>query len=436
MKRLARLPQPEAGSPATCWPAPARGAAQQAHPQQAHPQQAHPQQAHPQQAGRRSWVARGMAAGLAAAVTAMTTARAGIWAAVCLMALLPWPAGAEVAITDDAGRQVTLAQPAQRIVLTDGMGFIALALIDPDPAARLAGWNAARLDAGARAEMEAALPALAAVPDIGDPAAGGSVEGLIALSPDLVVLDPFYNRSPTTIRVLESAGISVAVLALTPTIRAEEPHAGLLRLGQLIGREEQARAYAAFADARIAGISARLADLPENARPPVLLEAHAGRGTCCLSPGKGEGIGDFVEFAGGENIGAEVIPGMAGPLSAEYVIARAPQVYIATGGSYLAAAGGLVVGPGADAETARQGLRAAASRTGIAETPAFATQRLHGIWHGLTISAINMVAIEALARWIHPELFPDLDPAATLAEINARFLAAPLTGALWIDAAE
>lgn len=356
--------------------------------------------------------------------------------AAALAALLLWavPLRAEVTVTDDAGRQVMLAAPAQKIVLTDGMGFIALALIDPDPAARLAGWNAARLDAGARTEMEKALPALSAVPDIGDPAAGGSVEALIALAPDLIVLDPFYNRSPTTIRVLEAAGIPVAVLALTPTIRAAEPHAGLIRLGQLIGREGAARDYAAFADARIAHIRDAVATLPPGPRPPVLLEAHAGRGACCLSPGKGEGIGDFVDFVGGENIGAEVIPGMAGPLSAEYTIARAPEVYIATGGSYLAATGGLVVGPGADQDAARDGLMAAASRTGIAETPAYAGHRLHGIWHGLTVSAINMVAIEALARWIHPELFPDLDPAAALAEINARFLAAPLTGALWIDA--
>lgn len=411
VKRTARPAQAEAGAAATRRPAFARGASRQVQ-------------------GKRCWPWR------ARWLAAVASLRAGSWAAICVLALLPWSAAAEVIIEDDAGRQVALPHPAQKIVLTDGMGFIALALIDADPAARLAGWNAERLDAGARMQMEAALPALAAVPDIGDPAAGGSVEALIALSPDLVVLDPFYNRSSTTIRVLEAAGIPVAILALTPTLRAEEPHAGLLRLGQLIGREEEARTYAAFADARIARIRARLTDLPATDRPPVLLEAHAGRGTCCLSPGKGEGIGDFVDFAGGENIGAEVIPGMAGPLAAEYVIARAPRVYIATGGSYMAAAGGLVVGPGADAEAARQGLRAAASRPGIADTPAFATQNLHGIWHGLTISAINVVAIEALARWIHPDLFPDLDPAVTLAEINARFLAAPLTGALWIDAAE
>lgn len=38
-----------------------------------------------------------------------------------------------------------------------------------------------------------------------------------------------------------------------------------------------------------------------------------------------------------------------------------------------------------------------------------------------------------MAKWIHPERFGDTDPAETLAEIDRRFLAVPLTGAMWID---
>ena len=35
----------------------------------------------------------------------------------------------------------------------------------------------------------------------------------------------------------------------------------------------------------------------------------------------------------------------------------------------------------------------------------------------------------------HPELFGDLDPRATLDEINSRFLAVPYQGAYWADLA-
>lgn len=350
-----------------------------------------------------------------------------------LILALPVAAWAGPQITDDAGRQVRLAAPARHIVLTDGMGLLGLMLIDPDPVARLAGWNRGRLDVSALRVLVPALPGLDRVPDIGEPATGGSVEALIALAPDLVVLDPYYaERGSAAIGTLEAAGIPVAVLALTPNIRAEEPHAGLVRLGALIGQDSRARAYADFADARIARIRDRLADLPAAERPPVLIEAHAGAGACCTVAGAGQGIGDFIGFAGGDNIGAAIVPGMAGSIAAEYAIARQPLVYIGTGGSYLAARGGLVVGPGVPVEQALVSLRRVLARPGVAQTPAVAEGRAWGIWHGLAVSAWNVVALEALARWIHPERFADTDPAATLHEIEARFAAAPLPGALWV----
>jgi iron complex transport system substrate-binding protein len=37
-----------------------------------------------------------------------------------------------------------------------------------------------------------------------------------------------------------------------------------------------------------------------------------------------------------------------------------------------------------------------------------------------------------MAKWIHPELFADIDPSATLAEINRHFLAVPLEGTMWV----
>jgi iron complex transport system substrate-binding protein len=43
------------------------------------------------------------------------------------------------------------------------------------------------------------------------------------------------------------------------------------------------------------------------------------------------------------------------------------------------------------------------------------------------------VATEALARWIHPKVFADLDPKATLAQINERFLAVDYVGDYWVD---
>jgi iron complex transport system substrate-binding protein len=154
-----------------------------------------------------------------------------------------------------------------------------------------------------------------------------------------------------------------------------------------------------------------------------------------MATGGGRGIGDFIGLAGGSGIGADVIPGMAGPLSLEYIIGKAPAVYIGTGGGYMAARGGLVVGASVSEEQARDSLQSVLSRKGFGELPAVASGRAYGLSHGLAISGINIVAIEAIAGWIHPELFPDIDPEATLMEIGKRFLPAQLEGTWWVEAA-
>ncbi len=45
---------------------------------------------------------------------------------------------------------------------------------------------------------------------------------------------------------------------------------------------------------------------------------------------------------------------------------------------------------------------------------------------------LNILAAEAFAHWLRPDIFADIDPDATLKEINARFAAVPFDGAYWI----
>jgi len=43
------------------------------------------------------------------------------------------------------------------------------------------------------------------------------------------------------------------------------------------------------------------------------------------------------------------------------------------------------------------------------------------------------VAIQALAKWLHPNEFKDLDAWATFQELHDRFLPIKLTGKFWIE---
>jgi iron complex transport system substrate-binding protein len=344
------------------------------------------------------------------------------------------PAQAQITARDAAGREISLPAPAKRIVLSDAQDLIAFSLIDPEPAARIVGWSRARLDEETYALLAGRDRRVAGIRSLGIIRPGAvPVEAIIALKPDLVVLGTEFSASEPGIAQLTAARIPVAILSLAPSLRRIDGELGLVALGRLIGREERAQAFSAFFKERVERIRRRVAERGPRRRIPVLLEAHAGGATCCMSPGGGEGIGDFVTLAGGENIGASVIPGMAGTLGVEYVIRRRPEVFIATGGAYMAARGGLVLGTGRSPEEARASLAKLAARPTLAGLPAVASGRVHGIAHSLTTSGLNLVAIEAIAQWVSPDLFADIDPDETLRLIGERFLGFPMVGTYMVD---
>lgn len=353
------------------------------------------------------------------------------------LAVLCGPAwAAPVTLTDIAGRTVTLPAPARRIVLAEGRQLIALALLDRDPVALLAGWSAdlRRRDPSTYALVRAVFPKVDDVPIVGEGSEESfSVEKALSVQPDLVVLSGRLGaaRPQQMLAQFEAAGIPVIFVDFfAHPFRNTVP--SLTILGRAIGREDEARAYVDFYQSRMARISARLkAQAP--ARPKVLLEAHAGgSGECCNAPGRGS-IGDFIDFAGGHNIAADVIPGTHGRLSLEYVLREDPTIYVATGGPHLKGTGGLVLGPGFTPQEARASLAEVVARAGVSQIAAVRTGDVHGLFHNLVNLPLNVLVAEALAKWIHPDLFADTDPAATLKEINTRFLAVPFSGTYWID---
>jgi len=166
-------------------------------------------------------------------------------------------------------------------------------------------------------------------------------------------------------------------------------------------------------------------------RPKVLMEMHAGaREECCGSPGKGN-LGAFIDFAGGHNIGADIIPGALGTLNLEYIISEDPEVYIGTGSSNTDTPG-ILVGTHVGKEEARQSLERVIQRPGISTLSAVRQGRVYGLWHNFYNAPLNLLAVEAMAKWFHPNLFEDVDPEETLREMNDRFMAVPFAGTYWI----
>ena len=342
-----------------------------------------------------------------------------------------WP----MTVTDAVGREVTIPAKPKAILLGSGFNLVALSLIHPDPVGLLAGWSGDMK--GDNPEIYESFrlkfPAIADVPQIDDGTGPGlSFETLLTVKADLALLNNWQSDTESGKRAIEYlTGIGVPVIVVDFNNDALTGTPRMMRLlGRILEREEQAEAFARFYEDRLALIRSRIAAKSEP-RPLVLMDAFPRADRCCWAYGTG-GLGEFLTMAGGRNIAVGVLPRPGGTVNAEAIMAANPDIYIATsspGGKY----GTLSIGPGVSEDEARETLARTIEAPALASIRAVQEKRVHGLWNFFNAIPLNIVAAEAFATWIRPDLFSDLDPKKSLAEINERFAAVPFEGSYWVD---
>jgi iron complex transport system substrate-binding protein len=367
-------------------------------------------------------------AGLGSAAQAQTQAQA---------------AGQPRSVTDLAGRIVRLAGAPRRIVLLEARDLLTMSLLLPDPAARVVGWAAVdRIDSPA---LQASLARGRRIPEVGKQTPNTiSLEGIVALAPDLVVASAYMAPASGDggfLQRLESLGIPVAFSdvasnsggadATAPSGPIATMHRHLRLWGDILDARERADAYTAYAGQRLSRVAQRLAGAPA---ATTYLEVQSTLDDCCWAAGT-QVWGELLALAGGKPL-----PGVTAPwyqkLQREYLLATPFEAYIASGGGW-AAGGRPAIGPGIDPARGREGLERLVSRPGFAALPGALRQHTHGIWTGLiTMAPLNPLFVEIAAKWLHPDRCADLDPARTLEDINRRFLAQPVAGPLWVSLKE
>ncbi|KQY78311.1 ferrichrome ABC transporter [Ensifer sp. Root142] len=338
-----------------------------------------------------------------------------------------WP----LTVKDAAGREVTLAERPKAILLGSGFNLVALSLIHPDPVSLLAGWSGEMK--GDNPEIYESFrkkfPAIADVPLIDDGGTGAalSFETLLTLKADLAILANWQadtEPGQRAIDYLTSTGVPVIVVDFNSDPLKSTPDMMRL-LGRIFERDEQAEAFARYYEDKLALIRSRVAAKPEP-RPTVLMDAFPKPDRCCWAYGVG-GLGEFLTIAGGRNIAEGALPRVGGTVNAEAVMAANPDVYIATsspGGTYS----GFSIGPGVARQEAQQTLAAAVATPALSSVAAVENGRVHGVWNFFNAIPLNIVAAEAFAHWLRPDIFADLDPEKSLADINERFAAVPFEG--------
>jgi iron complex transport system substrate-binding protein len=335
-----------------------------------------------------------------------------------------------VTVTDMAGRQVTITSPPQRIALQDGRVALDLALLDrKDPFTRVVVWNnlIRRFGPATWSVLVGHWPDAARIPDMGFSDNGAvNVEELVASKPQLLIAElrarPVLEQDGA-MRTLASLHIPVVFVddSVNPVPGAA---ASVTLLGQVLDRAPEAKAYTDFYNAHLAHLTATIDALPKP-HPLVFVEALAGQGGsagCCFTHGN-FGWGLLVQAVGARNLGSTLLRTPAGQVSTETLLARQPDVFVMTGRGPGGPMPGF--GYGGDQAQIEQRLRALELRPGFSALNAVQDDRVYGIYHPFYSSVFNIIGLEYLAKFIYPEAFRALDPAATYATLIARFTDIP-----------
>ncbi|TVP44548.1 MAG: ABC transporter substrate-binding protein [Halomonas sp.] len=342
-------------------------------------------------------------------------------------------------VTDLAGRQVTLSAPPSRLFLTQPRQLYSLATLMDDPTTRLAGWAypLAVFDPAMAQRFASQWPALDQLPALSlAPTPQLDSEALLNLAPDLVLFDlsraGSMEGSPLA-RLLDELGIAYLFIDFNRHPLENTP-TSLALLGEVLNATPRANAMVALIEQRLASIDQRLAELGEASAsepPSVLINVAPGVKVNCCRTNLRNGLADLVSRAGGSNIANALAPGASATLSNEWVLSHPPDIIINTAGQWSAGDGvrsGLTV----NAQDIAQDLQhLSQSLPGWAHLDAVQNGQFYALWHEFHQGPFAIVALERIAQWLHPELFSDLDPAATFDALLPTTPALSRDGQFW-----
>lgn len=357
-------------------------------------------------------------------------------AALATLMALSYPAFATtypVTLTDSDGKQVTLKQEPQRVVLQDGRDILTLALLDrDDPFHRLVAWNnlLKKSDAPTWELMANKWPEAKKIIDMGFSDKGEvNLESVVAEHPDLMIAQLRSKPSLAQGGVLDKMKqLGIPVLFIDTFEKpVEDTPKSITSLGVALNREAEAKDYTDFYQQHYQAILEKTRAVKP--QPQVFIEAKAGLGgleSCCFTHAH-VGWGAMVEAVGARNIGSGLLPGATGDISLEKVIAMKPDVYIVSGSQWASKNNAAVpFGYNVTQNQVDQAFTKMKQRPGFAQVSAISNNRFYGLYHNFYNHPYNIVGLEYLAKFIYPQQFTELDPANTWKEIVTRFTKVPL----------
>ena len=331
-------------------------------------------------------------------------------------------------IIDAVGRSVVLPAPAERIVISFNYEeFTAVA--GPAGWDRVVGFNRRQWAVNRTSNWvryQAAIPRLSTLPDVGAGENGSfSVERVLSLKPDLLVMLALEYKSLAPLMAqIEQAG--VPILLVDYNSQTLDKHvASTLALGHATGNIDRAQELVDLYSRQVADIAQRVGSAD---RPKAYVELGQGGAGVIGNTYNGVMWGRMAELAGGTNIATGRIPTGFSPMSAEFVLAAAPEHVFITASSWAGSPNAVRAGYDVDIATTRRTLEPYVQRPGWEALPAIRSGELHAIETGLSRSLWDWVGSQYIAKQLHPAAFRDVDPVEGLRHYHERFLPVAFEG--------
>lgn len=352
------------------------------------------------------------------------------------------PATAEtITVTDIAGRTVEVDKDPDHIVLGEGRIIYSLALLDnKNPFERVVGWkdDMINYDPDAWNKYKAAFPEATDIARLGSPYSDEwNLESVITLDADVVFMNLgnlLAAQESGIIEKLDEAGIATVFIDFQQDPTANTVPS-LQLMGRILDRRDEADEFTDFYTAQMARVNEVINQIPLEDRPAVFIEQAAGNNPnkCCNTFGSAN-LGRLIDLAGGRNWGSHLFPGFGGTVSLEALFAEDPDVIIDTGANWTDSIPGtqaVLFGYEATPEAVQERLAGLAERPGWPELSAVKNGQFHSVYLQFYNSPYHFVAMQAFAKWMHPDQFADLDLEASMIELHDRFLPIDYSGVFW-----
>jgi len=316
-----------------------------------------------------------------------------VYILMCLCLLIFTGCAETVKVIDSTGRSVSVDTPVSKVVsLGTGVAEYVYAL---DEGKSLVG----------RDSYSYFPPAMQKVPIAGKSSYSPDLELIIKLDPDLVIADNMLSKDD--LKELEDAKISVMIESLSdPETNIDT----MKKIAKLMGKEERSQKLIEFIEKYQNLVLGRTSDLPKESKPRIFFE-WAGKPYYTVSNGTSSDT--LIGYAGGINIAKDIgnKTSKYPTVSAEWVIENDPEVIVQTRSSDKAFT---------ESEL-EEYQKSIVSRPELQDVSAIKSGRVYVISGEIRYGVRSIISELYLAKWLHPDLFEDIDPAAVHKELVRDF---------------